>query len=145
MLVSPRWFGTTGGSCEIRRSPRACTVFTFPSGCGKGVAVQVHITQRNKRYIRQCIHLFSIDESVLNGPQASRRELGIWKRLRHDNIVPFLGVASGFGMSGAMSLVSQWMPNGTLYEFLVTHDNKLDAAHRLQIVCSHYSFLPLSF
>ena len=29
--------------------PRACPVFTSPSGCGKGVAIQVRATQRYKR------------------------------------------------------------------------------------------------
>ena len=69
-----------------------------------------------------------------------RRELGIWKRLSHNNIIPFLGIAYGFGMSGAMSLVSLWMPNDTLHKFLATHDDRLDAAHRLQIVCSLYFY-----
>ena len=136
------------GPQEVRERftihPWACPVFISPSGGGKGVAVQVRVTRRYKRYIRQGIHLLSIGKLVLNGSQASRRELGIWKRLCHDNIVPFLGVAYGFGMNGAVSLVSQWMPNGTLHEFLATHDDKLDAPHRLQIVCSHYSCLPLS-
>lgn len=69
------------------------------------------------------------------------RELGIWKRLSHKNVVPFLGVAHGFGMSGAISLVSLWMPNETLHKFLATHDDKLDAAHRLQIVRSLHACL----
>ena len=63
-----------------------------------------------------------------------RRELGIWRRLKHDNIVPFLGIAYGFGMHDAVSLVSSWMPNGTLASFLEEHDNELGVAHRLQLV-----------
>ncbi|KAI9571031.1 kinase-like domain-containing protein [Boletus coccyginus] len=63
-----------------------------------------------------------------------RRELGIWRRLQHNNIVPFLGIAYGFGMRGTMSLVSLWMPNGTLQEFLTKHDSTLDVMHRLQLV-----------
>ena len=73
-----------------------------------------------------------------------RRELGIWKRLSHDNIVPFLGIAYGFGMDGAMSLVSLWMPNGTLHKFLAMHDDRLGAVHRLQIVCLFYSCIPFT-
>jgi len=65
-----------------------------------------------------------------------RRELGIWKRLQHDNIVPFLGIAYGFGMCGSMSLVSLWMPNGTLREFLAEHDSTLGVMHRLHLVCT---------
>jgi hypothetical protein len=65
-----------------------------------------------------------------------RRELGIWKRLDHINVVPFLGIAYGFGMRGAMSLVSLWMPNESLHHFLVEHgdNDNLGLGHRLQLV-----------
>ena len=63
-----------------------------------------------------------------------RRELGIWRRLEHSNVVPFLGIAYGFGIRGAMSLVSLWMPNDTLYHFLAKHDNRLHRGHRHQFV-----------
>ena len=63
-----------------------------------------------------------------------RRELGIWRRLDHKNIVPFLGIAYGFGMFGAMSLVSLWMPNESLHHFLAKYNDNLDVGHRLQFV-----------
>ena len=63
-----------------------------------------------------------------------RRELGIWRRLEHSNVAPFLGIAYGFGIRGAMSLVSLWMPNDTLYHFLARHDDHLHVGHRLQFV-----------
>ena len=63
-----------------------------------------------------------------------RRELGIWRRLDHINVVPFLGIAYGFGMHGAMSLVSLWMPNESLPHFLAKHDRNLGLQHRLQFV-----------
>ena len=63
-----------------------------------------------------------------------RRELGIWRRLSHDNIVPFLGVAYGFGMRGAMSLVSLWMPNESLHHFLAKYNANLGVGYRLQFV-----------
>ena len=67
-------------------------------------------------------------------PQMVRRELGIWRRLKHANIVPFLGIAYGFGMESTMSLVSLWMPNESLHKFLAKCDDNLDVAHRLQFV-----------
>lgn len=70
----------------------------------------------------------------LTGFQMIRRELGIWKRLSHPNIVPFLGTVSGFGRFGNASLVSSWMPNGTLQDFLLKHDDRLTVTHRLQFV-----------
>ncbi|KAF8141174.1 kinase-like domain-containing protein [Boletus edulis] len=63
-----------------------------------------------------------------------RRELGIWRRLSHTNVVPFLGIAYGFGMHDAMSLVSLWMPNDTLQNFLAKHNDCLDVVHRLRFL-----------
>ncbi|KAH7882654.1 kinase-like domain-containing protein, partial [Phlebopus sp. FC_14] len=64
--------------------------------------------------------------------QSLRRELGIWKRLNHPNIVPFLGTASGFGPH--TSLVSMWMPHGTLQSFLTDHDDQLSIADRFHLL-----------
>ena len=50
------------------------------------------------------------------------------------NVVPFLGIAYGFGMRGAMSLVSLWMPNESLHRFLVKHDDYLGLGYRLRFV-----------
>ncbi|KAF8123364.1 kinase-like domain-containing protein, partial [Boletus edulis] len=66
--------------------------------------------------------------------QMIRRELGIWRRLKHPNIVPFLGIAYGFGRQGHASLVSLWMHNESLQRFLMKHDDQLTIAHRLQLV-----------
>ncbi|KAH0828970.1 kinase-like domain-containing protein [Lanmaoa asiatica] len=63
-----------------------------------------------------------------------RRELGIWKRLNHINIVPFLGIAYGFGMDSSMSLVSLWMPNESLHNFLGKYGDDLGVDHRLQLL-----------
>ncbi|KAH7882643.1 kinase-like domain-containing protein [Phlebopus sp. FC_14] len=60
------------------------------------------------------------------------RELGIWKRLDHPNIVPFLGTVYGFGPY--LSLVSPWMPNGTLQTFLAAHNDKLTIRQRFQLL-----------
>lgn len=65
-----------------------------------------------------------------------RRELGIWRRLNHVNIVPFLGIGYGFGMLGSMSLVSLWMLSGSLHDFLEKYHNNhnFGVGHRLQFV-----------
>ncbi|KAF9237382.1 kinase-like domain-containing protein [Melanogaster broomeanus] len=63
-----------------------------------------------------------------------RRELGIWRRLNHENVVPFLGIVYGFGQHGCLSLVSSWMPNGTLQEFLAAQGDRLTDARRLQLL-----------
>ncbi|KAF9237152.1 kinase-like domain-containing protein, partial [Melanogaster broomeanus] len=62
------------------------------------------------------------------------RELGIWRRLEHDNIVPFLGIVYGFSRHDYASLVSLWMPNGTLQRFLAEQDGKLTVTRQLQLM-----------
>ena len=64
-----------------------------------------------------CEFVFSLFPMYLNvfHLKALRREIGIWKRLRHDCIVSLLGTAA---LYSPMSIVSSWMPNGTLMSYL---------------------------
>ncbi|KAF9227031.1 kinase-like protein [Gyrodon lividus] len=48
-----------------------------------------------------------------------RRELKVWARLSHTNIVPFLGITCNFGPLPAM--VSPWYENGSLSAYLDVH------------------------
>lgn len=52
----------------------------------------------------------------------------MWKRLRHPNIVPFLGVTTD-----PLQFVSEWMPNGTLTDYVNDHAG----ADRITLV-SHF-------
>lgn len=52
-----------------------------------------------------------------------RRELIIWQKLIHDNILPLYGVAVGFGPFTAM--VSPWAKNGSLTAYLESHRDLL--------------------
>ena len=49
----------------------------------------------------------------------------IWKRLRHPNVVPFIGVTSE-----PLQIVSEWMPNGTLTDYV----EKNPDANRIDLV-----------
>ena len=70
----------------------------------------------------------------LSRHQGLRRELGIWKRLDHPNIVPLLGKTCGaiFG-SDYDCMVSVWMPRGTLYKY-IKNGETLALSHRMRIV-----------
>ncbi|KAG1887064.1 hypothetical protein F4604DRAFT_1916886 [Suillus subluteus] len=61
-----------------------------------------------------------------------RRELGIWKRLRHSNILKFMGTTSEFGPS--LALVAPWMANGTLTSFLDQNNETLGLRDRLLLL-----------
>ncbi|KAG1730104.1 kinase-like domain-containing protein [Suillus paluster] len=77
--------------------------------------------------------------------QKISREIGILKNLRHDNIVPLWGIATGFGrMPELRCLVSPWMPNGTLNAYLACnhqHLTVLDRSHMLEDVSAGLYYL----
>jgi len=54
--------------------------------------------------------------NLMSAMEAIRREIRVSLRLNHPGIVPLLGTA----MVGSPlpALVSQWMPSGTLFEYL---------------------------
>lgn len=63
------------------------------------------------------------------------REIGILTILRHNNIVPLLGTATGFGwMPGSRCLVTPWIPNGTLNTYLTSNHDDLTVLNRLRMV-----------
>ncbi|KAF9230220.1 hypothetical protein BU15DRAFT_31013, partial [Melanogaster broomeanus] len=51
-----------------------------------------------------------------DGARKLTREMEIWKRLKHANILPLLGVTFGFGPLPA--LLCPWMDNGTITTYL---------------------------
>lgn len=55
-------------------------------------------------------------------------------KLKHQNIVPFIGVTAGFGPPETISLVSPWIPNGTLTNFLETYGAKLPLMAKLWLL-----------
>ncbi|KAG2347896.1 kinase-like protein, partial [Suillus weaverae] len=60
-----------------------------------------------------------------------RKELGIWKRLRHSNILKFMGTTSDFGPSASVALVAPWITNGTLTSFLKQNNDTLTLLDRM--------------
>lgn len=66
-----------------------------------------------------------------------RREIRVWKRLSHPNIVPLLGTTADIGfhlLPGALlpGMVSPWMRNGILIGFL--EGEGLSVCERLKLV-----------
>ncbi|KAG1777031.1 kinase-like domain-containing protein [Suillus placidus] len=64
--------------------------------------------------------------------KAMRRELRLWFRLRHLNIVPLLGIAHV--ESPWPALVYPWMPSGTLYIYLEKQATTLSASTKIGLV-----------
>ncbi|KAG2076583.1 kinase-like protein [Suillus decipiens] len=68
----------------------------------------------------------------LNSDKDLWRELGIWKRLRHPNILKLMGITRHFGRS--VALVSPWMVNGNLTSFLSKNNETLGLRDRLLLL-----------
>ena len=60
----------------------------------------------------------------------------MWKRLRHQNIVPFIGVTQD-----PLQFVSEWMPNGDLMAYL----GKNPGANRIALVSPRLYLLMYKF
>ncbi|KAG1723356.1 kinase-like domain-containing protein [Suillus paluster] len=63
---------------------------------------------------------------------AFERELGIWKRLRHHNILKFMGTTRDFGPP--VALVAPWVDNDTLTSFLNNNSKTLTRRDRLLLL-----------
>lgn len=62
-----------------------------------------------------------------------------WKTLRHPNVLPLMGVTTGKYL---FAMVSEWMENGNINEFLEVYRN----VNRFELVGSssnHRSYTPL--
>ena len=57
---------------------------------------------------------FYLLKAILWVWQPFYKEAVVWKRLKHPNIVPFLGVTIE-----PFQFVSEWMPNGTITQYVV--------------------------
>ena len=63
------------------------------------------------------------------------KEFVTWKALRHPNVLPLLGVIMS---ETQFAMVSDWMPNGNINEFVRKHPD----ANRFELVSSPFSFPP---
>jgi len=61
-----------------------------------------------------------------------RRELKVWQRLNHDNVLPLYGTTSDFGPYSSM--VCPWADNGSLSKYLEKHGTTLTSRERFGIV-----------
>ena len=71
-----------------------------------------------------------------NSKQRLKREIFVWSRLDHKNVLPLLGVITNHSLnhSPLPSMVSPWMMNGSLNKFLKLCGSSLNVEARLVIV-----------
>ncbi|KAF9455451.1 kinase-like domain-containing protein, partial [Collybia nuda] len=72
-----------------------------------------------------------------------RKEILVWSRLEHPNILPLLGIAYGFGTAGTYGMVCPWIDDGDLTHYLKQH-NTLSLSERLIMVFAQTSLRPIT-
>ena len=60
------------------------------------------------------------------------REVKIWAFLKHPNVLPLLGTVTGFGL--VISMISPWMEEGDLTQYLRKNEGLLQRTDRVDIV-----------
>ena len=76
------------------------------------------------------------DRHRLLSTQRLCREVLIWKRLSHPNVLPLLGVSVSKSPQH-FRIISEWMPNGNVMEYIKSNPE----ANRLRLVRSA-SYIP---
>jgi serine/threonine protein kinase len=61
-----------------------------------------------------------------------QRELRVWQKLDHKNVIKLYGTAQGFGSYASM--ISPWMENGNLHSYLERQGDALNRYSRYKIV-----------
>ena len=75
----------------------------------------------------RCALFLFIHQRAENGPQRFCKEFVPWKALRHPNVLPLLGIVM---TKTEFAMVSEWMPNGNINQFVKGHQN----ANRFELV-----------
>ena len=69
------------------------------------------------------------------------REIEVWKRLVHDNVVALLGITTDIGPYTCTGMVSLWMENGDLNKFLRENAAALTVSGRFGLVSATQAML----
>lgn len=97
---------------------------------GRRVAVKVlKVNTQTIKSVRQVSGLFSplLNESLKPGRKLLIKEVVGWKCVRHENVLPFVGVMS---KPPLFSIISERMENGNIMDFIEAHPS----SNRLRLV-----------
>ncbi|KAI6001458.1 kinase-like domain-containing protein [Pisolithus albus] len=61
------------------------------------------------------------ESEILDGLKRIFREVHIWSRLHHENIVRMFGISTDF--ESTISIISEWMPMGNAYDYVRNTNN----------------------
>ncbi len=88
--------------------------------------------QREERMKRVRIFMLIFYTLIEIVPQRLRRELRVWQKLDHENVIPLYGKCMDYGHYA--SLVCPWFDRGSLRHHLDTRGVELQLSQRLKMV-----------
>ncbi|KLO13729.1 kinase-like protein [Schizopora paradoxa] len=93
---------------------------------------------RNKKYVAvKRIRTFHIQDELL--VKRLCREIAIWAKIKHKNVLPFLGFF--IDNQGRFNLVSEWMGNGNLHEYMPELEKGVKTLRMLAGIAEGLSYL----
>ncbi|KAL4257574.1 Protein kinase domain-containing protein [Pleurotus pulmonarius] len=84
---------------------------------GGGYADVFRGSYQGKQVALKCLRIFLKGHDRHEAHKAVCREALLWKRVRHKYVLPFLGI-DGTSRSPSICLLSPWMTNGTIRDFM---------------------------
>ncbi|KAF8835872.1 kinase-like protein [Paxillus ammoniavirescens] len=104
---------------------------------GYGIVYKCSLRDGNDSSLVVAVKSFRYEIPLNSEPEPKfsktlRREIKVWRELRHPNIVPLLGIAYGFG--SAISTVSPWICGGPLHAYLDARDAGLNLSDRFGLL-----------
>jgi serine/threonine protein kinase len=90
------------------------------SFCGRAVAVKRLRVRLDENVHKARVFLRAMTQYLINGPcvQSLLRETVMWKNIRHEHLVPFIGIYAADQNPQSFVVVSPWMDNGTLRDYI---------------------------
>jgi serine/threonine protein kinase len=77
---------------------------------------------------------FRLHSLIIFAPQRICREAYVWITLSHDHILPFLGITMSYDFGSLPALVSPWMENRSLNDYLKREFPQLSDHRKLELV-----------
>ncbi|KAG9122903.1 hypothetical protein FRC07_000526 [Ceratobasidium sp. 392] len=74
--------------------------------------------QNGTKVAVKCLRLHTVNEAHSKALKHAARELYYWSKLKHENVLGLLGFAM---FQGQLAMISRWMENGTLNDFIRKH------------------------
>ncbi|KAF8955830.1 kinase-like domain-containing protein [Flammula alnicola] len=106
-------------------------------GGGSFADVYIGTLSRNERKIKVAIKVIRPYMLITEPEKAEKRlkrEIRLWSRINHPNVVPLLGTIDKSRLSSHPAMVSPWMNEGNLDRYLDEKKDDLNLKRRLQIV-----------